>query len=159
MGQLWQGQPSAHPAYALVVNLPLVDMGPENGSTEIWPGTHLDPTVAMQDGLIEASEEAKARWAAIHPPFQPEVKAGSVVIRDIRMWHAGMPNRTDAPRPMIAMIHWVSWWPTGPIQMPKGSEPIFEHPRLFTHAEFVDGPIDHISAPGAHAFSDDEERA
>lgn len=38
MGQLWPDLEVAHPAYALVVNVLPVDVSPENGSTEIWPG-------------------------------------------------------------------------------------------------------------------------
>ncbi|KAF3037388.1 hypothetical protein E8E12_008154 [Didymella heteroderae] len=36
--------------FALVVNVPLVTMTPENGSTEIWLGTHSDTTIADQEG-------------------------------------------------------------------------------------------------------------
>ena len=68
-----------------------------------------------------------------------------VVIRDIRLWHAGMPNHSDAPRPMIAMIHYVAWWNEAePIVFPKGTEDFFKHPDLTTNAVFVDGPIDYL---------------
>jgi ectoine hydroxylase-related dioxygenase (phytanoyl-CoA dioxygenase family) len=153
-GQLWPNLEHPHPAYALVINLPLVDMSAENGSTEIWPGTHIDPTVAWQSGDIKLPQEVLDARAKVVPPFQPTVKAGSVVIRDIRMWHAGMPNRTPNPRPMMALIHYVSWFPTSPLKFPKGTESIFEHPDLFTHAEFVDSTIDHIAAPGAYEFAE-----
>jgi ectoine hydroxylase-related dioxygenase (phytanoyl-CoA dioxygenase family) len=151
-GQLWPDQVVAHPPYAIVVNLPLVDMSAENGSTEMWPGTHLDTSVIMQDGDIKVGAEALEARRAVEPPVQPTVKAGSIVIRDIRMWHAGMPNRTQTPRPMLAMIHFVSWWPTSPIKFAKGSEGLFEHPELITHAEFTDDVIDHIANPGGFEF-------
>ncbi len=155
IGHLWPNQEHVHPPYGIVVNVPLVDMGPANGSTEVWPGTHKDPSVVYQDGQIEASEEALAKWRAIAPPVQPEVKAGSIVVRDIRMWHAGMPNRTKTPRPMIAMIHYVSWWPAGEkMKFPKGTEHIFEHPDLETWAEFVDGEIDYVGGPTAYSYAD-----
>lgn len=154
MGQLWPGQEVAHPAYALVVNLPLVDMGPENGATEIWPGTHLDVSVVQQDGDIKASAEAQAKWRKVEEPVQPFVKAGSAIIRDIRMWHAGMPNHTPVPRPMLAMIHYVYWWQTEPLKFPKGTEALFEHPDLFTHAEFVEGEIDYIGNPGGFEYAE-----
>lgn len=154
IGHLWPGQEHVHPPYGIVVNVPLVDMGPENGSTEIWPGTHKDPSVVFQDGLIEAGEEALARWRDVSPPVQPVVRAGSIVVRDIRMWHAGMPNRTPTPRPMVAMIHYVSWWPQGEkIKFPQGTERLLEHPDLTTWAEFVDGDIDHVGS--AHGYAGD----
>ena len=72
-GQLWPNLSVAHPPYALVVNLPLVDMGPENGSTEVWPGTHTDTTIVVQDGDIELPESALAARRAVSPPLQPVV--------------------------------------------------------------------------------------
>lgn len=152
MGQLWPHLEVAHPAYAIVVNLPLVDMSAENGSTEMWPGTHKDTSVVFQDGDIKVSPQALEARRVIEPPIQPVVKAGSLVVRDIRMWHAGMPNRTSVPRPMIAMIHFVSWWPTTPLKFPKGTESIFEHPDLRTDAVFTDEAVDHIAAPGAYEY-------
>jgi len=152
MGQLWPDQEVAHPAYALVVNVPLVDMSSVNGSTEMWPGTHLDTTVVHQEGDIKVPADVLERRAAVVPPVQPTVRAGSIVIRDIRMWHAGMPNHTPEPRPMIAMIHWVSWFPTHPLRFPKGTESLFEHPDLYTQATFTEDPIDHISAPGGFEY-------
>jgi len=151
-GQLWRGLDVATPAFNLVINVPVVDMNPENGSTEIWPGTHKDTTVAIHDD-IKISAGALAKWRERVTPFQPTISAGSVLIRDIRLWHAGMPNRTDNPRPMIAMIHGVSWWGyAGTLKFPKGTESLFEHPDLRTNAEFVEGPIDYIRAPQAYEY-------
>ena len=44
IGQLWPHQEHTHPPYGIIVNVPLVDVTAENGSTEIWPGTHKDPS-------------------------------------------------------------------------------------------------------------------
>ncbi len=151
-GQLWPHLKVAHPAYAIVVNVGLVEMSAENGVTEMWPGTHTDTSVIMQTGDIKVSPEALEARRAIEPPVQPTVKLGSVVLRDIRMWHAGMPNHTQNPRPMIAMIHFVSWWPTSALKFPTGTEDTFTHPDLITHAEFVETAVDYISAPGAYEY-------
>ena len=145
MGQLWPNLPVAHPPYALVVNVLPVDVSPQNGSTEIWPGTHTDTTLYIQDGEIKVPESRLAEQRKIAPPFQYTAPAGSVVIRDIRLWHAGMPNPSNTPRPMIAMIHYVSWWSDlSPVPFPKGTESFFEHPHLATVARFVDGTIDYL---------------
>lgn len=145
IGHLWANTKVATPAYALVVNIPLVDMSAANGSTEIWPGTHLDTSIGMQAGDIKVSPEKQDAQRQIAPPIQPEVSAGSVLIRDIRMWHAGMPNPSDQPRPMIAMIHWVGWWHAGERpKFPIETRAFFEHPVLFTNAEFVEGSIDYL---------------
>lgn len=154
-GQLWPNLEVPTPPYALVVNFGLVDMSPENGSTEIWPGTHTDPTVLLQSGDIEVPLDVLEARRAVSPPFQPTVPIGSVVIRDIRLWHAGMPNRTQTPRPMMAMIHFVGWWPGGTFKLDRSAEELLKHPHLTQRAEYVDGPIDYISTPGAHAFAEE----
>ena len=148
-GQLWPGLQTATPAYALVVNVPVVDMTPENGSTEIWPGTHLDTTHFFDEKDekdIKIPPEDEARRRADVEPLQPHVHAGGVIIRDMRLWHRGMPNHSDTPRPMIAMVHKVRWWQIKkPLRVPKGTESLFEGSPLNTITEFVEEPIDYIS--------------
>ena len=144
IGQLWPNLEHAHPAYGLVVNVPVVDMGPENGSTELWPGTHLDTSIAIQDGNIRVAADRLAAQRAVAAPVQPVVHAGDVLIRDVRMWHRGMTNRSDRPRPMIAMIHNCAWWKDAQMPFPKGTESFFRHDHLETCAVFVDEPIDYI---------------
>lgn len=152
IGHLWplDALEGPHPAAHLVVNVLTVDVSPENGATEIWPGTHRELGVGVGDDIKIAPDVLEAR-RAICPPFQPTFRRGSVLIRDIRLWHAGMPNRTQEPRPMIAMIHAADWLETGtPLVFPTGTESFFEHPVLHTAARFSGEPIDHISAP--HGF-------
>lgn len=154
VGQLWPGLEHATPAFGVVVNVPVVDMTPENGSTELWPGTHLDTIVSVAEGDLKVPEEVVERRRARVPPVQPAVRCGSVLIRDIRLWHRGMPNHTDAPRPMIAMIHWIHWWSDAePVPFPKGTESFFEHPHLRTNARFVEGPIDYLQHNEAYDFA------
>lgn len=102
--------------FALVVNVPLVGMTPENGSTEVWLGTHLLSSLAAQEG--KHGERASGRIkmdllekrALERPPSQPIVKKGSLIIRDLRLWHAGKPNFTNSTRVMLAMIHFAPWF-------------------------------------------------
>ncbi len=146
IGQLWSDLPVATPPFALVVNIPLVDIAAENGSTELWPGTHLDTSVSVPGGDLKVPPERLEITRSFSPPFQPDIPVGSFIIRDIRMWHAGMPNHTDIPRVMLAMIHQVSWW--NEIDAPQflnADRAFFNHPNLRTAAQFVDGPIDYIN--------------
>jgi ectoine hydroxylase-related dioxygenase (phytanoyl-CoA dioxygenase family) len=153
IGHLWPGMETATPPFALVVNIFPVDVSPQNGSTEIWPGSHLDTSVPIQKPDIKIPEDRLEARRKIAPPFQPTARAGSAVIRDIRMWHAGMPNLTDTPRPMIAMIHYISWWQElNPIPFPKGTEDFFQHPDLTTLARFVDSPVDYLHHNQAFDF-------
>lgn len=128
----------AHPAhpFALVVNVPLVTMTARNGSTEVWPGTHDRLGVAAQEG--EHGERASGRireecLAAERErqggggPVQPIVKKGSVVVRDLRLWHAGMPNMGDEVRVMLAMIHFAPWYRNGmELQFADDVRPVLE---------------------------------
>lgn len=152
IGQLWPNLEHATPPYALVVNVPLVDVSVENGSTELWPGTHHDTTIYINDGNIKLPEALVEERRKISPPLQPTLRLGSVLIRDMRMWHRGMPNFTNDPRPMIAMIHWVGWWhDQNPILFAKGTEDFFDHPILKTNARFVD-EVDYIHHGEAYDF-------
>jgi ectoine hydroxylase-related dioxygenase (phytanoyl-CoA dioxygenase family) len=150
-GHLWMNLKVAHPAAQLVVNVPTVAVSAANGSTEIWPGTHREIAVSIHDD-IKIPEETLARRREVAPPIQPTIPLGGVLIRDIRLWHAGMPNRTDHPRPMIAMIHSCGWLRTGKLEFPKGTEEFFEGSDLGTDAVFVDGTIDHIRKPHAYEY-------
>ncbi|KAI0140264.1 hypothetical protein BJ166DRAFT_630461 [Pestalotiopsis sp. NC0098] len=65
------------------VNIDLVDTSIENGSTEVWLGSHrCRMSLAMQSSLPKSS----------------------LVIRDFKLWRDGMPNKTDDPRVMLALI-------------------------------------------------------
>ncbi|KAI4709499.1 hypothetical protein J4E89_005515 [Alternaria sp. Ai002NY15] len=107
-----------HPSipFALVVNVPLVTMTPENGSTEVWLGTHQGTTIADQEG--EHGDRASGRIKQqlldarreVRPPTQPVVKKGSMIVRDLRLWHGGKPNLSEDPRVMLAMIHFAPWY-------------------------------------------------
>jgi ectoine hydroxylase-related dioxygenase (phytanoyl-CoA dioxygenase family) len=137
----------------LVVNIPTVDVSAENASTEIWPGTHRDVTITAGKDIKIPLDVLEKRRAEV-PPIQPAFRRGGVVIRDMRLWHAGMPNHTDQPRPMIAMIHVPHWLDTGtPLTFPIETQAYFAHPQLRTCARFVEEPIDHISAPHGYEYT------
>jgi hypothetical protein len=155
VGQLWPLDvlDVAHPAAQLVINVATVDVSPANGATELWPGTHRELGAGVGDD-IKIDNALLAARRAVAPPFQPTMRRGSMLIRDIRLWHAGMPNTTSEPRPMIAMIHSSSWLQTGTqLRFPTGTEALFDHPVLTTAARFTDEPIDHIAAPHGFEFS------
>jgi ectoine hydroxylase-related dioxygenase (phytanoyl-CoA dioxygenase family) len=103
----------AHPThpFALVVNVPLITFTPDNGSTEVWLGTHTGELSGLhvQDGAHgdRASGRIKPHLLEerrkVRGPTQPVIEKGSIVIRDLRLWHAGMPNFTNEIRVMLAM--------------------------------------------------------
>jgi len=95
--------------FAMTVNIVLVDTSLEKAATEFWLGTHTRGNKGLKDerkGPWIAEEHLDAR-RKISPPIQPSISKGSVIIRDFRLWHAGMPNQTSEPRIMLALVRFM----------------------------------------------------
>jgi len=82
---------------AFAVDLALTDLTRENGATEIWPGSH---RIFDTD---EASFRSTASRAAEHGSIRLVMPAGSVAIRDLRLWHRAMPNQTSDDRVILSI--------------------------------------------------------
>ncbi|KAI0173304.1 hypothetical protein GGR52DRAFT_542581 [Hypoxylon sp. FL1284] len=141
-----------HPdhTFALVVNVPLVSMTPANGATEVWLGTHGHGQDAQEGAHGERAsgrirEGSLAERRAARPPCQPAVRKGSFVIRDLRLWHAGMPNAAADVRVMLAMIHFAPWYRNPMrLQLADDVRPVLE--RLEAEGRLgLDVPVDWIS--------------
>jgi hypothetical protein len=146
----------AHPItfpFAHVINIPLVDVSPDNGSTEVCPGSH---HVSMPDAhvstpgehMLGIRKDLLAQRAEHSPPIQPRVKKGSLIIRDLRLWHAGMPNKTSVPRVMLAFVAQPAWFQgRSRVQLPKSVRGMVERweeeDGLCFCAKWVDGEVDH----------------
>ena len=96
---LFPDHPIALPIIQVIVNIPLIDFTLGNGATEVWPGTHL-----IVDELPNDREALEER-AKYLPSVRTTVSAGSIILRDMRTWHRGMPNETEEIRTMLAMIY------------------------------------------------------
>jgi len=98
--QLFPESSGVLPPYSIVVNIPLVDAREDNGPLEIWPGgTH--HYVANPTQVTSLAAEMQS--------LRVLMPAGSIVIRDSRMWHRGTPNRSTAPRPNFTLIYSRFW--------------------------------------------------
>jgi ectoine hydroxylase-related dioxygenase (phytanoyl-CoA dioxygenase family) len=101
------------PPFQLAVNFPLVDVTAENGPFEITRGTHM---TGKEEGLrlIESGE------VRLEPLL---MKAGDVLIRDVRGLHRGTPNRTAEPRPMVVLGYSRRWLlrPEVSIRVPRAA--------------------------------------
>jgi len=134
---LWPDQEVAHPTAEVVVNISPQNTMAENGSVELWPGSHLDVSGRRID---RAHEEARRKIA---PPLRGNAKKGSALIRDLRLWHRGVPNPSDEPSHMIAMIHRVRWLRSNRrLKYQTGCEAAFENSDLDHNAEFIDDKMD-----------------
>jgi ectoine hydroxylase-related dioxygenase (phytanoyl-CoA dioxygenase family) len=74
----------------LIVNVAPIDTDLENGAMEVTPGTHLREYKYWQYAV---SGKPAIRMCA---------SAGDVVVRSSMLWHRGMPNTSNAIRPMLA---------------------------------------------------------
>lgn len=106
--------------YYFIANIPLCDFSEANGATEFWLGSHAHTSWRDNDVLTDMADRpgsfarinepvpnvsAAARQARrlVRPPLQPPLRRGDVVIRDLRTWHAGMPNGSDRHRIMVGL--------------------------------------------------------
>lgn len=116
-----------HPTcpFYFIANIVLSDFTVENGATEFWLGSHAHTTSADQ---VPCTEETKVRKQvpgdpscnvklevleqrrAIRPPIQPSCRKGDIIIRDLRTFHAGMPNASAEDRIMIAVGYQAPWY-------------------------------------------------
>lgn len=136
-----------HHPFALVVNVPLVTMTPHNGSTELWLGTHHLSDLSAQEGAHGERASGRIRQRLLDArrstrgPCQPVVKKGSVVVRDLRLWHAGMPNLSrDEVRVMLAFIHFAPWY-RNPMRLRLGED---VKARIEDVAAELDVPVDWV---------------
>jgi ectoine hydroxylase-related dioxygenase (phytanoyl-CoA dioxygenase family) len=137
---LWPNASVAHPPASLIVNICPVDVTEENGATELWPGTHLVP---MKGQYV--SPEAEAERRQLVPPVRATARKGSLVIREPRLWHRGVPNRADNVRHMIAMIHNISWLQRpGPLLFSSDCADAFPAGLLDHNVEFTDKPLAYL---------------
>jgi hypothetical protein len=88
--------------FGFVINYYLSDTSVDNGTTELCLGSHRDtsysnhmPEVqensapASQFGIMPSLLEERRKYA---PPIYPSIPKGSVIIRDLGLWHEGVPN-------------------------------------------------------------------
>ncbi|HVG28746.1 MAG TPA: phytanoyl-CoA dioxygenase family protein [Pyrinomonadaceae bacterium] len=103
------------PLFQLAVNFPLVDVTEENGPFEVARATHM----LTKAEALSRIESGAARLEAL------TMKAGDVMIRDVRALHRGTPNRTDTPRPMVVLGYSRRWLfrPEVSIRVPRAAWP------------------------------------
>ncbi|MEM7364105.1 MAG: phytanoyl-CoA dioxygenase family protein [Pseudomonadota bacterium] len=102
-GQLFPEVSTHVPPALIVVNIALDDFTVDNGATEIWPGSHRLPDTTQHEIDYLRVESSRTEE---YPSTRVEGSAGSVVVRDMRTWHRGMPNSTDDARTMLALVYY-----------------------------------------------------
>lgn len=137
-GHLWPDV--IHPTTSIVINMSPIDVTEDNGATEIWPGTHRIP------GPTRVTEEAEEERRAVVPPVRAVSQKGDAVLRDIRMWHRGVPNNSTEGRHMIGMVHSKWFYLRGTtIPVTAGAAHSFDDDILRTRVEVVPDDYDYLS--------------
>ena len=77
----------------LICNVAVVDTDLENGAIDVLPGTHRRFYKFWRYAI-----ERKYRLTTRLP-----MRRGDALLRVSTMWHRGMPNTTDVPRPMMSL--------------------------------------------------------
>ncbi|KAK5120670.1 hypothetical protein LTR85_006028 [Meristemomyces frigidus] len=145
-----------HPLFpfAYAINIPLCDTSVNNGSTEVWVGSHRESNIDQHTAYAEGEygltikPDLLAERREHSPPIQPSTTKGSLIIRDIRLWHAGMPNRKEKPRIMLAFVMQPKWFQApSRVLLPLKARPLIEEWKarsgLEYAAQWVDGEVDH----------------
>jgi hypothetical protein len=138
------------PVHAIVINLMLHDVHPGNGATELWPGSH---RLRTGDGL-EVSADLLERRRRDAPPFQPTASAGSLLLRDMRLWHAGMPNPSAAPRSMLAMIDAAGWYHGDAAPFNDDCRDFFAPPSVLRSRVCFEPTVDYLGLDRSYALTE-----
>ncbi|PYH90294.1 hypothetical protein BO71DRAFT_81393 [Aspergillus ellipticus CBS 707.79] len=139
--------------FGFCINVNLVDTTPENGATEVWPGSHRDVDPAQSDEVGVRAEVLEAR-RKVRGPVQPSLPKGAVITRDFRLWHAGMPNRTDVPRVMLVTIHFPAWYRSEQrVVLPRSVMGKVEWGDLVPCVEWVEDGVEYLRGRHDHDFS------
>jgi hypothetical protein len=138
--------------YAMEVFFYTRNVGSENASTELWPGTHIYTMREIHDtGRGWVKKHSMDARAAVCPPFQPRVPKGSICARSLQLWHAGMPNHTNAPRIMVGLLYFPTWYQSQMrIILPDTIRPKVQNwlADLTTLTTWVEGKVEYVRNQG-----------
>lgn len=101
------------PPHCLNIFFPLVDLGKDNGPTEVCPGSHM--FTAVLEGAYKQAPNmlerlAEITGAVLRAPVTLEVPAGSVIVFDYRLAHRALASRSQHARPMLYLTFARPWF-------------------------------------------------
>lgn len=82
------------------------------------------------------------------------------MFRDLRLWHAGMPNKSDRHRIMLAIDYFAQWYQCPmTLPLPRAAKAEVETWPISTAGiEWVDGDIDSLDQPFRLNMTQDPSR-
>ena len=133
------------PTRSVVVNVCPSDADETNGAVELWPGTHM-VRPAIDDFRIPPEQERERK--SVQPPISANTRIGDLLIRDVRVWHRGVPNPSKKPRHMIALIvSSARAAGTHKLKFVQGCEAALENGLIDSNAEYVGESPDYLLGP------------
>ncbi|TPX16156.1 uncharacterized protein E0L32_004151 [Thyridium curvatum] len=148
-----------HP-FAITQNVCLCDCGPENGMTELWLGTqNTGVEIRPQLGEPFIEETVVEERRKVRPPLYPRVKKGSILVRDLRLWHAGMPNPSDQVRILLTINYYAGWFKNGAlVSFPESLRPHVEELERYANIKIAanyepDEGYDYLNSKFSNNFS------
>jgi Phytanoyl-CoA dioxygenase (PhyH) len=142
LGHLWQRRAVAHPPYILAVNNAVVDVDDVNGSMEVWTGSHADLNPPYRGATLCLAD---AGLGDRHTALRVPMRAGDVLLRDMRLWHRGLENRTSLARPMMWSLLAAEWYSGGTrAALPEGTEPSLAPCGVHGQVEWVRDDADYL---------------
>ena len=100
----------------MIVNVAVVDTDLVNGAIDVLPGTH-KRFYKFWRYAMERRYQTTTRLP---------LSQGDVLVRTSRLWHRGMPNNSQAPRPMLAVTIGETCAPPGDPFQTNGGKIKFE---------------------------------
>ncbi len=104
----------------LICNIAVVDTDLTNGAIDVLPGTHRR-YLPFWEYALERKYKLTRRL---------EMNAGDVLVRRSTLWHRGMPNKSDVPRPMMSITFGEASAPVGDPFLVHDGE-MFFYPNWF----------------------------
>jgi hypothetical protein len=106
----------------LIINLaiPLIDLTPETGSTALHPGSHhkMRPSGSFD-------------FEGVTPAY---LRKGDAYLMDYRLVHAGTPNTSAQPRPIIYLIYARHWYIDAENHLDRGQDYLLVPDSTFLQA-------------------------
>ena len=122
------------PPYALHVVVPLVSLNERTGTTALWEGSHRVKS-SRESNRWSKEELARLEGAVVTYP-----QLGDCYFMDFRLRHAGTPNLSESPRPILYLVYSRRWF-----QDRKNFE--MQSPLLISRQEY-----DNIPSEYRHLF-------
>ncbi|KAI0017827.1 hypothetical protein F4780DRAFT_754016 [Xylariomycetidae sp. FL0641] len=143
--------------FGYCVNVTLGDVSPANGATEVWLGTHADTDASVLDASLAHKEirgELREARRRVRPPVQPALPRGALVIRDFRLWHAGMPNTTPDPRVMLVTVLFPRWYRSElRLKLPESARGKIDWGDVQPCVDWMPDGYDYLQGAHDHDFS------